>query len=91
MVHIAVAPMIQWRLRQVMADRQITNRALAELVGMHETSISNMKRRDDMPRIDGILLNGLCTALKCTPHDLIFYSVDEEKTDGEEKSFGRVG
>ncbi len=69
---------IQWKLRQVMADRQMTNRALAELVGMHETSISNMKRRDDMPRIDGVLLNGLCVALKCTPYDLIFYSADDE-------------
>ncbi len=78
MIDIAITPMIQWKLRQVMADRQMTNRALAELVGMHETSISNMKRRDDMPRIDGVLLNGLCVALKCTPYDLIFYSADDE-------------
>nr|WP_163671799.1 helix-turn-helix transcriptional regulator [Adonisia turfae] len=78
--------MIQWKLRQVMADRQMTNRALADLVGMHETSISNMKRRNDMPRIDGVLLNGLCNALSCTPFDLIVYSVDAEEPDGDRSS-----
>ncbi|MEM9264562.1 MAG: helix-turn-helix transcriptional regulator [Cyanobacteria bacterium P01_F01_bin.13] len=70
--------MIQWRLRHVMADRQMTNKTLADLMGVHATSISNMKRRDDMPRIDGATLNGLCNALNCGPWDLIFYSTDED-------------
>ncbi|NEQ33296.1 MAG: helix-turn-helix transcriptional regulator [Leptolyngbya sp. SIO4C5] len=66
--------MIQWRLRQIMADRKITNRVLAERIGIHETSVSNMKRRDDMPRIDGESLDKLCFALDCVPSDLIVYS-----------------
>jgi len=71
-----VTPMIKWRLRQVMADRNMTNRALAEALGVHETSISNMKRRDTMPRVDGDMLDGLCKALGCGPGDLIDYSAD---------------
>jgi putative transcriptional regulator len=70
----SVAPMIRWRLRQVMADRQISNRALAEALGVHEASVSNMKRRDTMPRIDGTQLDALCRALNCTPAELIDYS-----------------
>jgi putative transcriptional regulator len=69
----SVAPMIRWRLRQVMADRQISNRALAEALGVHEASVSNMKRRDTMPRIDGAQLDALCRALNCTPAELIDY------------------
>ena len=75
---LAVLSMIQWRLRQVMADRNITNRALAGKVGLHETSISKLKQRNDMPRIDGGLLDKLCLALSCIPGDLIFYSSDED-------------
>ena len=71
-----VTPMIKWRLRQVMADRNMTNRALAEALGVHETSISNMKRRDTMPRVDGEMLDGLCKALACGPGDLIDYSAE---------------
>ena len=75
---LAVLSMIQWRLRQVMADRNITNRALAGKVGLHETSVSKLKQRNDMPRIDGGLLDKLCVALNCLPADLILYLADEE-------------
>lgn len=70
--------MIQWRLRQVMADRKITNRALAGQIGLHETSVSKLKQRDDMPRIDGGLLDKLCLVLNCNPSELIVYSVVED-------------
>ncbi|WP_370623452.1 helix-turn-helix domain-containing protein [cf. Phormidesmis sp. LEGE 11477] len=75
---LAVVRMIQWRLRQVMADRNITNRALAGQIGLHETSVSKLKQRDDMPRVDGGLLDRLCLALNCGPSDLIVYSTDKE-------------
>ncbi|MEB3280546.1 MAG: helix-turn-helix transcriptional regulator [Lyngbya sp.] len=77
---------IRWKLRQIMSDRMVSNRALAEFVGIHETNISNMKRRDDMPRIDGDTLNKLCLALNCTPSDLIEFEVrDSEKGLGLER------
>ncbi|MGD1941898.1 MAG: helix-turn-helix domain-containing protein [Leptolyngbyaceae cyanobacterium] len=75
-MNTALVPVIRWKLRQLMADRQMTNRALADALEVHETSISNMKRRDNMPRIDGETLNKLCGALECRPSDLIEYSKD---------------
>lgn len=85
---IAATRMIRWTLRQVMSDRQMTNRRLGELVGLHETSVSNLKRRNDMPRIDGDLLNKLCLHLDCIPSDLIVYVIDE-KTHEYTKNNGR--
>jgi putative transcriptional regulator len=75
-MNATLAPVIRWKLRQIMADRQITNRDLARAVGMHETSISNLKRRDDMPRVDGELMDKLCRALDCNPGDLIVRTED---------------
>jgi putative transcriptional regulator len=55
--------MLKWRLREVMARGKITNRELAQELGRHEGSISRMKNAEQMPRIDGVELNDLCTAL----------------------------
>ena len=56
---------LRWKLREVMAKKNMTNRTLAELIGRHETNISNLKRTDTMPRIDGDTLEALCNALEC--------------------------
>jgi putative transcriptional regulator len=69
--------MLRWKLREVMARQNMTNRKLAEVVGIHETNISNMKRRDTMPRIDGETLEALCKALGCTPFDLLEYEPEQ--------------
>lgn len=69
--------MLRWKLRQVMADRNMSNRALASAIGIHETNVSNMKRRDSMPRIDGETLEALCKALNCTPFELLEYTPEE--------------
>ena len=79
---MVLVPVIRWKLRQLMADRQVTNRALADALGIHETSVSNMKRRDDMPRVDGETLNILCNTLNCTPSDLIEYAADTDEAGG---------
>lgn len=71
-------PMLRWKLREIMARQSMTNRRLSELIGIHETNVSNMKRRDDMPRIDGETLEALCNALDCTPSDLLEYKRDEK-------------
>ncbi len=65
--------MLRWRLREVMARRKMTNRELAQILGVHETSISRLKSSDTMPRIDGNTLERLCEALMCTPEDLLEY------------------
>lgn len=73
--------MLRWKLREVMARQNMTNRRLAELINIHETNVSNMKRRDTMPRIDGEMLEALCVALDCTPFDLLEYVPPEETED----------
>lgn len=69
--------MLRWKLREIMARENMTNRRLAEILGIHETNVSNMKRRDTMPRIDGDTLEALCRALNCTPHDLLEYTPEQ--------------
>ena len=62
---------LKWRLRELMARRKITNRKLAEKLGMHETSIARMKAPDIMPKIDGNTLTKLCQILDCDISDLL--------------------
>jgi putative transcriptional regulator len=70
---------IRWRLRVVMADRKMTNQALAQIVEMNPVSISKLKNADDFPKIGGETLAKLCDALHCTPSDLIEYIPDLEE------------
>ena len=69
--------MIRWRLAVVMAERNISNKELAALTGMHPTSISKIKTRRRLTRIDEDTLNLLCEALNCQPGDLMVYDKDE--------------
>ena len=65
------SPIIRWKLREVMARKKVTNRALAKSLGMHEGSISRLKGLDEMPQIDGKTLSKLCQILDCSLFDLI--------------------
>jgi putative transcriptional regulator len=59
-----------------MARQRITNKQLAELMGVHPNAISRLKNQDTLPQIGGDTLNALCKHLGCTPADLIEYSPD---------------
>ena len=61
----------------VMAERNISNKELARLIGMHPTSVSRLRVRRYLNRIDGDTLNALCKALKCEPGELMAYEEDE--------------
>ncbi len=73
---------VLWKLRAVMADRKITNRALAKELGMNPVSISKLKNNDQLPVIGGEALARLCEAITklsdqpCTPNDLIDYVLE---------------
>lgn len=73
---------VRWKLRVVMAERRITNKALADVVGMNPVSISKLKNTDDLPQIGGDTLAKLCDGITslsgppCTPSDLIEYIPD---------------
>ena len=68
--------MIRWKLAVVMADRNISNKELAARVGMHPTSVSKIKTRRRLTRIDESTLDALCKALNCQPGDLMVYEED---------------
>ncbi len=75
---------VLWKLRAVMADRKITNKALAEELGMNAVSISRLKNNDQLPEIGGEALAKLCkaitklSAITCEPNDLIQYVPEDE-------------
>jgi putative transcriptional regulator len=71
-----MAPRIQWRLRQVMADRRLTNKDLAIAVNRHPATICNLRRHETLPRIDNELLTSLCQALNCDISDLMIFRQD---------------
>ena len=69
--------MIRWKLAVVMAERNISNKELALRTGMNPRSISRLKTRRRLTRIDEDTLNLLCEALNCQPGDLMVYEKDE--------------
>ncbi|HEY9822602.1 MAG TPA: helix-turn-helix transcriptional regulator, partial [Candidatus Sericytochromatia bacterium] len=69
-----------WRLAVVMAERNISNKELALLIGMNPKSVSRLKVRRRLTRIDEPTLNSICKALKCQPGDLMVYEEDESDT-----------
>ncbi|MEH1919774.1 helix-turn-helix domain-containing protein [Nostoc sp.] len=81
--------MIRWRLRILMAEKKISNKELAELSGIHPTSISKLKNADEIEQISGRVLNSLCNGLTkaylatgdnrvITPGDLFDYTFDHD-------------
>ena len=82
--------LIRWRLREVMARYHIKAVDLAKEMGISANAISNLRKSDTMPRLDGDSLNKLCNALnklglnldeEITPITLIDYSRDYEPGD----------
>jgi len=72
--------MIKWNLNRIMAERRVSGKQLADLLGMHPNTIYRLRRVDQMPRLDGFLLNELCKTLSCDAGDLIEYIPDRETT-----------
>ncbi|MGK7908461.1 MAG: helix-turn-helix domain-containing protein [Synechococcus sp.] len=73
---------IRWKLREVMARRRITNKALAEALGLHPTSVARAKAQDIMPELGGDSLAQYIGAINrlssdqygvCTLEELIEY------------------
>jgi putative transcriptional regulator len=56
-----------------MAEREISNKELAALTGLHPKSVSRLKVRRRFPKVDEKTLEALCKALKCQPGDLMVY------------------
>lgn len=54
---------ITWKLREVLARRKITNKALAAEMGVHATHISRIKSRDTLPAIGSEEIERFLTAI----------------------------
>ncbi len=66
------------RLDRMMADRKMSLNTLAELVGMTNVNLSNLKT-GKMKGIKFETMNAICRALDCQPADLFEYTQDDEE------------
>ncbi|HYX18568.1 MAG TPA: helix-turn-helix transcriptional regulator [Nostoc sp.] len=62
---------IKWRLNRLMAERRISGKDLAKELNVHPNTIYRLRRTDEMPSIDGNMLEKLCNVLGCELTDLI--------------------
>lgn len=69
--------MIKWNLNRIMAEKRITGRELAEKLGVHQNTISRLRRAEVMPLLDSEKLSLLCELLNCHPCDLLEYVPSE--------------
>lgn len=68
------------RLDRVMADRKMSLNKLAELVGISNVNLSNIKT-GKISAVRFSTLNGICKALNCQPGDILEYVEDEEEKE----------
>lgn len=68
--------MIRWKLNEVMAQKRIRNKDLAEALDITENSVYRLRKTDEMPRLTPERLNGICEVLKCQPGDLLEWVAD---------------
>jgi len=68
------------RLDRVMADRKISLNRLAELVGISNVNLSNIKT-GKISAVRFSTLNGICKALGCQPGDILEYVEDDDETE----------
>lgn len=62
---------IQWRLREVLDERNMTPLELARALGVKHPTIYRMAKRRTVTRISGPMLDRLCKVLHCQPGDLM--------------------
>jgi len=87
---------IKWRLKEIMARYNIKGVHLAQKLDISANAMSALKNAKTMPRIDGMALTLLCTALNelaedlekpITPASLIDYSQEPMNLLEADKSF----
>jgi len=62
---------VEWHLADMMETRGIRNKDLACMAGLHHVTISKLKHAKMPERIESSTLAKLCTALRCSPGDLM--------------------
>ncbi len=78
---------IKWRLKAVMADREMDYRQLAQATGLHRVTVNKFVNTYEMPpRLDRKTLEKFCRVLNCQPGDLLRYAPDENGDFSREKN-----
>ncbi len=80
--------LIRWRLNEIMARHRVLARELAQDMDTSDNAISNLRRAETMPRIDGKKFDQLCASLTklskirepVTPYDLIEYLPSQKES-----------
>lgn len=73
--------MLKWTLRERMKERRISNKQLAECMGVHRNTIRQLK--EDQPTMIRLRhLELLCKVLECQPSDLFEFSPDPAAVTG---------
>ncbi len=70
---------IRWKLKDVMAAKDVKGIDLAERTGIHPVNLSKLRSRRQLQRLDIGVLDRLCASLNCQPGDLIEYLPDDEE------------
>lgn len=66
---------LKWKLRHLMRERKISNKKLAESIGIHRNTVLLLK--EDQPTMIRMKhLESLCHVLECQPSDLFEYTHD---------------
>lgn len=69
---------LRWKLKSLMKERKITNKQLAESIGVHRNTVLQLK--GDSPTMIRLShLESLCETLNCKPADLLEFT--QEETD----------
>lgn len=69
--------MIKFKLKRELADRDITQKALSEKIGVRQPTISAICT-NTIKELPVSILDKICKELNCKPADLIEYIPDEE-------------
>lgn len=66
---------LKWKLRHLMKDKKISNKQLAESIGVHRNTVLLLK--EDYPTMIRMKhLETLCELLECEPSDLFEFTQD---------------
>ncbi|MGV3523769.1 MAG: helix-turn-helix domain-containing protein [Candidatus Sericytochromatia bacterium] len=64
---------LKWKLRHLMRERRISNKRLAESIGVHRNTVLLLK--EDAPTMIRLKhLEALCEVLNCQPSDLFEFT-----------------
>jgi putative transcriptional regulator len=77
--------LIRWKLSEVMARHRVSAKDLADFLHVSDNAVSNLRKAEVMPRIDGNRLEQICVGItklskiseKVTPYDLLEYIPEE--------------